>query len=147
MSRSLLAALAALFLAGCGGATAPSPAAKTARVLTGPQASTDVFDHPQVTLHAAQDGVTRSFTTGGGSLSLDVLVDAGTDTGCSFALALSASKDGPAVKTYTGMVPSGAESGETVTWSDVPAGTYLLVEDQSGMTNCRRSYTVVITAE
>jgi hypothetical protein len=150
MLRLRLASLALvpLFAAGCGSGiivTEPSASAATAHV-SGPEPTTDIFGNSRVTVRATGDGVSDSFTVTAGRYAVTYRIDAGTDSGCTFSLILTPSKDGPIAQTTEAILPEVSEAGADVIWT-LAAGSYVLQEHETGALNCTRGFSATITAQ
>lgn len=146
----LLAGLALYFFApgniNIGGSGA-APAASVSP-LTGPNLTTDVFSHAQITVHADTGGVSDGFTVNtGGKYDVSYNIDDGTHSGCAFTLILTDSADdGPSIQMESGVVPSATGVAGDVTWSINP-GSYVLQKDETGAMNCRSSLSATVTAQ
>jgi hypothetical protein len=152
-SLPLLFLIAASVLASaCGtAATSSTPAptpmqtpADTARI-TGPNPGADTFGNSLVTVAATPAGVSEPFTVTGGTYDIQYLIDAGTDTGCDFSLLLTPRKDGPIIQSSAAILTNGKVGSREDTWT-IPAGTYVLQEDETGLSNCRRGFHATVTA-
>ncbi len=153
---ALLAVLAVgLAIVGSGALNPPRPlrvvttpitrAATDAPVkLTGPGATTSVLGQPEIVVAGGADGVTPSFTTGGGG-RYDIVVDVGAGPACAFALILTTARDGPRVQSDTAFLVASAGDVVSEIWTIAP-GSYVLQEDETGTTNCRRAFKAFITA-
>lgn len=151
----LLAAIA-VALAGCSSTTSlgstspssPATAEPTATAIPAPTrtlVATQVPESPiQVTGYSAI-GASDPFTLAGGSYTVDWSTEANT-AGCFFSLFLATKLDGPKVKDAGNAIVPGADfySG-TDEWSGVPAGSYVLQEDRSGLANCAGPWSATIT--
>lgn len=137
--------LVLLFAAGCAG-NGPEPTVTTASAhVSGPEATTDAFGNSRVTVRATEAGVSDRFTVTSGLYHLTYLIDAGTD-GCTFALILNPSKDGPVVQSIRAILADAAEGAGEDSWT-LKAGQYLLQEDETGLLNCARGFSATITAQ
>jgi hypothetical protein len=139
-------ALVVTLVASCGASSVgPTVVAPTAYV-SGPQPDTDVFGNSRVTVTATTKGVTQTFTVTSGRYDVPYLIDAGKDKGCTFALILTKSRDGPIVQSTESILPNRAEGAGDVTWT-ISAGQYLLQEDETGSLNCKRGFSATIRAQ
>ena len=95
---------------------------------------------------AAKTGVSKSFRLAGGSYSVAWTVTA-PKGGCYFYLVLATKANGPTVETAAGMLTSGGTKNATEDWTGVPAGTYVLQEDRTGLANCTGAWSATITPQ
>jgi hypothetical protein len=132
------AVIVALLVAGCGS--------------SGPVATVDPPTPPPVTpapappitvTGATKTGVSKTFTLAGGSYSVAWTVTA-PKGGCYFYLYLATKANGPAFETAAGMLTSGGTKKATEDWTGVPAGTYVLQEDRTGLANCTGAWSATL---
>lgn len=117
--------IAALLLAGCSSPTAPA----------GP---------PITVTGSPSTGVSPRFNLAGGSYSVDWQATS-TASGCLAYIYLSTAVGGDVVED-TGIQLSAVYSG-TREWTNVPAGSYVLQEDWTGLLNCKGPWSATITPE
>jgi hypothetical protein len=104
----------------------------------GPSATTPPAE-PSIVLTGDSGGVSKQFTLAGGSYSVDWSAADAAD--CPFYLYLSNSPGGDVIKDVP--VPLSGLSG-TTNWSAVPAGSYVLQEDQTGLLSCTGPWSATI---
>ncbi len=66
---------------------------------------------------------------------------------CDFALVLATKPDGPAVKSTSEILFQAQEYSDKGQWTGVPAGTYVLYEDSSGLLNCKGPWSATLTPQ
>jgi hypothetical protein len=135
-SGALLASSVALVLAAC---SSPSAVATVAPPSPAPA--------PPITVTGAtKTGVSKSFTLAGGSYSVAWTVTA-PKGGCYFYLYLATKANGPTVESASGILTSGGTKDATEEWTGVPAGTYVLQEDRTGLANCTGAWSATLTPQ
>jgi hypothetical protein len=150
--RRLLLTLVAVMVMGCsasGGSTATPAAPPTAPPTASVEPSPTV--EPPVSVTGDPDtGASDSFTLGGGSHAGAYEVAWATTAdaaGCYFSLVLATEIDGPSVERDVKLLPEAKSYSGTFLWLFVPAGTYVLQEDRSGVLACKGPWSATMTAQ
>lgn len=65
--------------------------------------------------------------------------------GCYFSLILSPKLNGAVVKGTSAILPEAKDYSGDDEWTGVPAGTYVLYEDWTGLLNCKGPWTATLT--
>lgn len=100
-----------------------------------------------LTVNGDNGGVSARFTLSGGSYHVEWSMTA-DQAGCTFLLFLATVRDGPTVKdTGAAIMPDAQSYSGSADWTGVPAGSYVLQEDQSGLLNCTGSWNATITPQ
>jgi hypothetical protein len=132
-------AVVALLLAACGSSGAVSTVAPP----------TPIPAPPITVSGATKTGVSKSLTLAGGSYSVAWTVTA-PKGGCYFYLYLTPKANGPTVEDVKGPLnphPLAGSLDGTEEWTGVPAGTYVLQEDRTGLLNCTGAWSATITPQ
>ena len=131
----------ALLVAACGSSGAVVTVAPPA-----PPAVTLAPARPIRVTGASKTGVSKTFTLAGGSYSVAWTVTA-PKGGCYFYLYLATKANGPTVETAAEMLTSGGTKKATEDWTGVPAGTYVLQEERSGLAKCTGAWSATLTPQ
>jgi hypothetical protein len=68
--------------------------------------------------------------------------------GCVFYLFLAAKINGPTVEDVpSAIMPEAQDYSGSTDWTGVPAGTYVLQEDRSGLLNCTGPWSAALTPQ
>jgi hypothetical protein len=144
-SRWFVAVALAVVVAACQsgvpirGAVGPTPTSTAV-----PTAAATVAGPPVSVSGAAKTGVSKAFRLAGGSYTVAWTV-AAPKGGCYFFLFLATKANGPTIEGASGILTSGGSRDGTEEWTGVPAGTYVLQEDRSGLSNCRGAWSATVT--
>jgi hypothetical protein len=87
---------------------------------------------------------TKNFKLDGGSYTLDFTIAAPTG-GCSLDLFLATKANGPSVEDGVAVIAAGGSQDGSLEWTGVPAGTYILQEDHSGVLSCNGAWSATLT--
>jgi hypothetical protein len=148
-SRWFLAVVIAVVVAACqsfvpgGPVGVPAPTPTSTPVPVAPVATLPAG--PPISVSgAAKTGVSKSFKLGGGAYTVAWTVNA-PKGGCYFYLFLATKADGPTIESADGLLTAGGAQQARADWTGVPAGTFVLQEDRSGVTNCNGAWSATIT--
>jgi hypothetical protein len=100
---------------------------------------------PVAVTGATDTGASSSFTLAGGSYEVAWTTTAGAG-GCAFSLFLATTVDGPTVESGMAILSEAKAYSDKFEWTGVPAGTYVLQEDRSGLANCTGPWSATLTA-
>ncbi|MGD0121704.1 MAG: hypothetical protein ABSC46_03980 [Candidatus Limnocylindrales bacterium] len=92
----------------------------------------------------SKTGVSNEFTLAAGTYKVAWSATADT-AGCDFALILSTKPNGPAVKSTSAILPEAKDYTGDDLWTNVPAGSYVLYEDWTGLLNCKGLWSATLS--
>ena len=93
----------------------------------------------------SQTGASSSFKLAAGTYKVAWSATADV-AGCAFSLILSTKPNGNVVKSTVAILPEAKGYAGQDQWNDVPAGTYVLYEDQTGLLDCRGLWSATLTS-
>jgi hypothetical protein len=126
-------------------ATATLTPASTPKTTAKPT-PTRTVEGPIAVTGNTKTGASSSFKLAGGSYDVAWRTTADS-AGCDFYLFLATKINGPTVKDVpTAIMPEAQEYSGSTEWTGVPAGTYVLQEDRSGLLNCTGPWSATLTS-
>lgn len=122
--------------------TIPGPTqSPTAKATTSP---TLAAASPVTVSGDSQTGASPSFKLAGGSYAVAWSATA-DQASCDFALILATKPNGAVVKSTSAILPQAKGYSGKDEWTGVPAGTFVLYEDWSGLLNCKGLWSATLT--